>query len=133
MAAYRFPNLLAGGSAVLKQDSPYIEHFYHALKPNKHYLPIKRDLSDLVEKIKWAKSHDSEMRDMAKNARDFVQQNLLPHHLLCYHAKVLFEWSGRVQRPSSEETRGEMEMIEEEEKIWNCECEDVAKEQKDEL
>lgn len=55
VAAYRFPYLMLGNSLVLKQDSPYYEHFYTHLKPGVHYIPVKRDLSDLIEKIKWAK------------------------------------------------------------------------------
>ena len=51
VAAYRFPLLLAGGSAVIKQDSPYYEHFYRDVAPFQHYIPIKRDLSDLLEKV----------------------------------------------------------------------------------
>ena len=55
VAAYRYPYLMLGDSLVLKQDSPYYEHFYMALKAWKHYVPIKRNLADLLEKVKWAK------------------------------------------------------------------------------
>lgn len=55
VAAYRYPYLMLGDSLVLKQESPYYEHFYVALKPWKHYVPIKRNLGDLLEKVKWAK------------------------------------------------------------------------------
>lgn len=55
VAAYRFPYLMLGDSLVLKQDSQYYEHFYSVLKPWKHYVPVKRSLEDLLEKIKWAK------------------------------------------------------------------------------
>lgn len=75
---------------VLKQDSPYYEHFYHSLEPWVHYVPVKRDLSDLVERIKWAKDHDEDALKIAKNAREFANDNLLPQHIICYHA-VLFK------------------------------------------
>lgn len=55
VAAYRFPYLMLGDSLVLKQESPYYEHFYVALRPWKHYVPVRRNLSDLLEKVKWAK------------------------------------------------------------------------------
>lgn len=61
VAAYRFPYLIAGDSVVLKQESEYYEHFYKRLLPWKHYIPFKRDLSDLLQKIKWAQSHDREV------------------------------------------------------------------------
>ncbi|KAL0161896.1 hypothetical protein M9458_041292, partial [Cirrhinus mrigala] len=54
VAAYRFPYLMLGDSLVLKQDSPYYEHFYTHLRAGVHYIPVKRDLSDLMEKIRWA-------------------------------------------------------------------------------
>lgn len=61
MAAYRLPYLLAGDSVVLKQDSSYYEHFYNELQPWEHYIPIRADLGDLLEKIQWAREHDEEV------------------------------------------------------------------------
>ena len=61
MAAYRFPYLLIGDSVVFKQDSPYFEHFYKDLKPWEHYIPFKRDLSDLEKQLIWAKGNDKEV------------------------------------------------------------------------
>lgn len=61
VAAYRLPYLLAGDSVVLKQDSPYYEHFYDKLRPWEHYIPIRADLGDLLEKIRWAQEHDEEV------------------------------------------------------------------------
>ena len=61
VAAYRLPYLLAGDSVVLKQDSSYYEHFYNELRPWEHYVPIRADLGDLLEKIEWARDHDEEV------------------------------------------------------------------------
>lgn len=47
---------------VLKQDSIYYEHFYNELQPWKHFIPFKSDLSDLLEKLQWAKDHDEEVK-----------------------------------------------------------------------
>ena len=62
VAAYRMPYLLAGDATVLKQDSEYYEHFYKDMTPWVHYVPFKRDLSDLEERIIWLKNHDKEVR-----------------------------------------------------------------------
>ena len=56
------PYLMGGRSVILKQDSPYYEHFYKDLKPYEHYIPVKRDLSDLEEKIIWARENDDAVR-----------------------------------------------------------------------
>ncbi|KAG7311342.1 hypothetical protein JYU34_002380 [Plutella xylostella] len=96
VAAYRMPYLLGGGGMVLKQDSPYYEHFYHSLEPWVHYVPVARDLSDLVQRIEWAKDHDEDASKIAKNARQFANDNLLPQHIICYHAVLFKEWSKRL-------------------------------------
>lgn len=44
------------------------------LKAWKHYVPIKSDLSDLIEKIKWCKSNDDECRKIVSNAKLFVRK-----------------------------------------------------------
>lgn len=46
---------------VFKHDSIYYEHFYKQLQPWVHYIPFEADLSDLLEKIQWARDHDEEV------------------------------------------------------------------------
>ena len=89
VAAYRFPYLLAGGSLVFKQDSDYYEHFYHRLQPWVHYVPVKRDISDILERLQWAGQHNEKAKEMARNAAQFVQDNLLPEDLYCYVFQLL--------------------------------------------
>jgi len=52
------------------------EFFFKDLKPFIHYIPVKEDLSDLLEKIQWAETHESEANQIAKNAQDFAVNNL---------------------------------------------------------
>ncbi|XP_045873333.1 protein O-glucosyltransferase 3 isoform X2 [Meles meles] len=89
VAAYRYPYLMLGDSLVLKQDSTYYEHFYMALTPWKHYVPIKRNLSDLLEKVKWAKENDGEAKKIAKEGQLAARELLQPHRLFCYYYGVL--------------------------------------------
>lgn len=77
---------------VLKQESPFFEHFYSMLRPWEHYVPVSRDLSDLKDRVIWAREHDDEARKISENARKFANENLLPQHIICYHA-VLFSVS----------------------------------------
>lgn len=89
VAAYRFGYLLAGNALVFKQDSTFYEYFYKKLKPMHHYVPINRDLSNLVEKIQWAKENDDIARKIAQQAQQFANENLTPDKVLCYHVTLL--------------------------------------------
>lgn len=89
VAAYRLPYLLAGGSLVLKQNSEYYEHFYHDLIAWKHYVPVKSDLSDLVDRVMWAKENDEEAHKIAKAGEQYARTHLLPDHIFCYHTVLL--------------------------------------------
>lgn len=96
VAAYRFPYLLAGGSLVMKQESQYYEYFYNELEENYHYISVKRNLEDLVEKIQWAKEHEQEAHKIAKNGQKFANDRLLPQQIFCYYAHLLNEFSKRI-------------------------------------
>lgn len=90
VAAYRLPYLLAGNSVVLKQDSPYYEHYYSDLRAFEHFVPFHRDPKlDLVEKVQWLKSNDQEAQKIMKNARKFARENLMPANIFCYYLLLL--------------------------------------------
>lgn len=92
VAAYRLPYLLAGDSLLMKQDSPFYEHFYKKMIPNEHFVPFKRDLSNLVEQIQWAKDNEDLVLKIIRSANDFVNENLMPRNIYCYNA-LLFKVS----------------------------------------
>ena len=99
VAAYRLPYLLSGDALVLKQTCSYYEHFYRDLVPYQHFLPLKNDLSDVIEQIQWARDHDDEVQRIVRQAQEFTQRNLLPHQILCYHVRVLDEYAKRLISP----------------------------------
>ena len=53
---------------MLKMESQYREHFYRHLEPFQHYVPVRGDLSDLTERIEWARRNDAEAKTIAENA-----------------------------------------------------------------
>ncbi|XP_059576811.1 protein O-glucosyltransferase 3 isoform X6 [Alligator mississippiensis] len=121
VAAYRFPYLLLGDSLVLKQDSQYYEHFYSALEPWKHYVPVKRRLEDLLEKIKWAKKNDEEARKIAKEGQLLARELLQPHRLYCYYYSVFQKYAKR--QASKPEIRDGMELVpqpDDKDSVCNC-------------
>lgn len=129
VAAYRFPYLLAGNSVVLKQESKYYEFFYKDVKPEVHYVPVRRDLSDLVEKIKWAKENDDIALKISKSARQFTRDNLLPQHIFCYYSVLFKEWSKRLI--SKVQVLDNMEEVLQPKKF--CKCNNYDVNLKDEL
>ncbi|XP_072120419.1 protein O-glucosyltransferase 3 [Mobula birostris] len=121
VAAYRFPYLMLGDSLVLKQDSKYYEHFYKSLKPWIHYIPVRRDLSDLIEKIKWVKDNDAEAQKIARSGQVLARDLLQPSSLYCYYYKVLQEYARR--QTTKPEIREGMEHVlqpSDHESICNC-------------
>lgn len=127
MAAYRFPYLLAGGSLVFKQDSIYYEHFYNELIPNTHYIPLKRDLSDLIDKLNWALKNDEEAKKIAKQGSSFANKNLLPQHILCYYAHLINEFSKNII--SEIQVFADMEKLEQVTQQKYCDCNQLFKDE----
>ena len=103
VAAYRLPFLLAGGSVVLKQASQYYEHFYSLLQPGKHYVPLRRDIEDVVKQLTWLRMNDSKAKKIAEQAREFVMEHLSPKDIFCYHGRV-FEAYAKRQKLSKPDT-----------------------------
>lgn len=92
---------MLGSSLVLKQNSQYYEFFYSHLKAGTHYVPVKRNLSDLLEKIKWAKENDAEAQKIAAAGQTLARELLQPSRLYCYYFRVLQMYSERqTERPT---------------------------------
>ena len=61
----------ASGGVLLKIDSEegFMQWFYNRLEPWINYVPIKHDLSDLVEKITYLNQHNYLAKTIADNGR----------------------------------------------------------------
>ena len=91
VTAYRLSLEMGMNSVILKVDSKWKIWYSHLLKPYEHYIPIKSDMSDIVEKIEWCIKNDSTCKQIAKNARLFYEQYLSRNSILDYLQKTLFE------------------------------------------
>jgi hypothetical protein len=62
------------GCCVLKIQSQhgFRQWYYDRLKPWRHYVPVRADMSDLVEKIDWCWSHDAECAEIASVGQAFA-------------------------------------------------------------
>lgn len=57
-------------------DRPGKEYFFEFLEEWRHYIPVKRDLSDLVEKAKWCIDNYDQAKQIAENAYEFSKKYL---------------------------------------------------------
>ena len=67
----RLKYLLWSRRPVLLVDRPHKEYFFEYLKEWEHYIPVKRDLSDLIEKTQWIFNNYETALQIAENAYQF--------------------------------------------------------------
>lgn len=96
VAAYRMPAVAALGSAVVMQESHYLEHWYRELVPYKHYVPMKKDFSDLEDVLDWLQTHDEEAKQIGATAREFALENLTAEPIQCFWYVFLYEYTARM-------------------------------------
>jgi hypothetical protein len=81
VGAYRLAQWMLLGSTILLQESGSTLWFQYHMKPWTHYVPINDELNDLIEKIKWCQTHETECRTMAHNARTLALKVLTKESL----------------------------------------------------
>ena len=84
---------LYSGCLPFKQETKNIMFFFDEMIPWKHYIPVKQDCSDLFERVLWAKSHDQEAQEIARNAREFAETHCMKDSILLYCYKALVHYA----------------------------------------
>lgn len=88
----RFATLLfSSGSAIFKA-SLFDDIGSSFSKPWIHYVPLKIDMSDLEEKLEWARSNDSQLEQIAINGRNMAKQHLTYEAYKCYMTRLLMSY-----------------------------------------
>ena len=64
----RLKYLLWSHRPLLIVDRPHKEYFFEYLKEWEHFIPVKRDLSDLIDKTLWCLNNYNEALIIAENA-----------------------------------------------------------------
>lgn len=72
----RLKLLLHSGRPVLVQDRPWREWFWDNLVPMEHYVPVRRDLSDLTTQARWVQQHPQEAANIGRAGQKLAQQLL---------------------------------------------------------
>ena len=89
VCAFRLSRELSYGSVILLVRSDYQMWYSHLLKPYVHYVPVKADASDLIDRIQWCMCHDLECRTIAQNAIAFWNTHLSRGALLDHLQSIL--------------------------------------------
>ena len=84
----RRANLLQLGRVVLVVDSIYRDWYEDDLHPYEHYVPVKADLSDLIEKIDWLDANPEIYETIVNNAREFCARHFSTERYLEYLRNV---------------------------------------------
>ncbi len=104
---YTYPGLawrLLSNSVVLWQETPWRGWFFRGLKPFEHYVPVKRDLSDLIDRLDWLRKNDNEARRIAEGGRHFAKAYLVRAGSDHYITMLLREYA-KLQRFNGQKIR----------------------------
>ena len=89
--------LLPSGSVVFKPDEDRTEFFRAVLQPYRHYIPVARDYSDLLEKRQWALAHPQACERMVRASRQFAEDFLEYSNVMAYAGRLLTEYARWMQ------------------------------------
>lgn len=106
-ASSRYSYLMTMGSVIFKVeanpelcDAPKLWFFDRLLKPWVDHVPVAHDLSNLAERIEWAKTHDKECEAIAECAKQLHAKYLCVDGILDYWQFLLQSVFGRQHQPA---------------------------------
>lgn len=93
----RLKFLLNCNSVSVVHDLDWQAHYYHLLVPEgprQNYVPVKKDFSDLGEKVKWYLERPEEAQKVASNAvQTFRERYTTVAAETCYWRRLIQSWS----------------------------------------
>lgn len=85
---------MSANTVLIKPDSPQVQWFYTGLEPYKNYVPIKTvDAQNIQNVYTWLQEHDSEAKEISKNANEFAKNNFKTQDFFAYYALLLQEYA----------------------------------------
>ncbi len=84
VSAFRLSSELRMKSVVLIVESNYKLWYSHLLVPYKHFVPVKKDLSDLIQIIQWCIKNDDDCFKIAENSYKFYEKYLTKEGIFDY-------------------------------------------------
>lgn len=101
-AACRYGFMMRLGSVILKVLPRQVADtmwYFPLLKPYVDHVPVKADLSDLEEKIRWCRENDDKCRQIGESAKVFYEKYVARDALLDYIQAVCNQISKRFMDP----------------------------------
>ncbi|CAI6002696.1 unnamed protein product [Closterium sp. NIES-64] len=94
--------LARGEQVAIRQASPYAEFFTPLLKPYVNFIPANRHFDNLIEKLRWAQSHDNHVHHMVAAAKRAAKWACTRSGHTLYWAILLIKYSkNALQDPST--------------------------------
>lgn len=101
-AACRYGFMMRLGSVILKVAPRQVADtmwYFPLLEPYVDHVPVKADLSDLEEKIRWCRENDDKCRQIGENAKVFWDKYLSQNPALDYVEMICKQISKRFVKP----------------------------------
>lgn len=107
VSAFRLLSELMTNSLVIKVNSSNNYELWYSklLIPFVHYVPVKEDMSDLIEQIQWCINNDDKCKEIINNAHKLVKEYLTKDGMLDYMEALLNSI------PCQQEQNGDIEKI----------------------
>jgi len=91
VSAFRLSYELNMNSVILLVDSDWKLWYSDMLKPYVHYIPVKKDLSDLIDIIKWCRNNDGTCKEIVNNAKKFYNKYLTKTGIFDFMQKLFVD------------------------------------------
>uniref|UniRef100_A0A1I8P6X6 Glycosyl transferase CAP10 domain-containing protein n=1 Tax=Stomoxys calcitrans TaxID=35570 RepID=A0A1I8P6X6_STOCA len=90
-ASFRLKHLFLCKSLVFHVGDEWLEFFYPALKPWKHYVPLNKNPSeaDIIQMLEFFKKNDALAQEIAENGYEFIWNHLRMEDVECYWSNLL--------------------------------------------
>lgn len=83
--------LMFSGRPLFIADRRWKEFWYQDLVPFVHYIPVKEDLSDLIEKLDWAEANPESAKAIAINAQNYAKAHLTRKAALKKYTEIILQ------------------------------------------
>ncbi len=84
---------LYSNCVVLKQASPYVQWYYHALKPGVHFVEVPSDPGALLKTLR--SYSDADLKKIAEQGHEFARDNLSTEDMIAHIALVLKAYAAK--------------------------------------